>query len=84
MTMTRLALAALLLAAAPLSTASAFDGYGRSPFFAPHDPAVTGSVGVHDTPFYERCFSSSASEGNANQQTRPVKQYGQTSGGYSC
>lgn len=84
MTRTRLALAALLLAAAPLSTASAFDGYGRFPFAAPHEPVVTGSVGVHDLPYYERCAASSASEGNANQQTRPVKQYGQTSGGYSC
>ncbi len=50
----------------------------------PYDGLTTGSLGVHDTPFYERCSASSASEGNANQQTRPVKQYGQTSGGPLC
>ena len=30
------------------------------------------------------CPMSSAAEGNANQQTRPVMQYGQTSGGNRC
>lgn len=84
MTRTRLALAALLLAAAPLGSAAAFDRFDRAPLVQPYDPAVTGSLGVHDTPFYEACPMSSASEGNANQQTRPVKQYGQTSGGYAC
>ncbi len=51
-------------------------------------PLTTGSIGVHDSPFYEShpgyCRPSSAAEGNANQQTRPVKQYGQTTGGNRC
>ena len=33
---------------------------------------------------YGYCVPSSASEGNANQQNFPVKQYGQTSGGSAC
>jgi len=49
---------------------------------------TTGSIGVHDSPLYEShpgyCAPSSAAEGNANQQTRPVKQYGQTTGGDRC
>ncbi|WP_132253656.1 hypothetical protein [Methylobacterium segetis] len=80
-------LATLLTAAAlglAATSAHAFtDDADRAP--APHfDVETTGSVGVHDGPFYESCPRSSASEGNANQQTRPVKQYGQTSGGYRC
>jgi hypothetical protein len=58
------------------------------PFDTRYDPPVTGSIGVHDLPIYEshpgHCPESSAAEGNANQQTRPVKQYGQTSGGNRC
>ena len=41
-------------------------------------------LGVHDSPFYAACPMSSAAEGNANQQNFPVKQYGQTTGGYRC
>ncbi|MCJ2014244.1 hypothetical protein [Methylobacterium sp. J-076] len=68
--------------AAPMTAATA------SPY-APRDEVVTtGAIGVHDTPFYEShpgyCAPSSAAEGNANQQTRPVKQYGQTTGGNRC
>ena len=81
------ALTALVLGVAPLSSAMAIDG-ARWTGFAPHGPETTGSLGlglgVHDAPFYQGCPMSSASEGNADQQTRPVKQYGQTSGGYRC
>ncbi|MFE1600362.1 hypothetical protein [Methylobacterium sp. ID0610] len=75
---------ALVLGAAPISSAMAFSI--DSPFnpFAPRDVEYTGSLGVHDGPMFTQCPMSSASEGNANQQTRPVKQYGQTSGGYRC
>ncbi|WP_342108893.1 hypothetical protein [Methylobacterium sp. SI9] len=84
-----IALTALVLGAAPLS--SAFAGNfatqeGRWSGFNTYAPETTGSLGlgVHDAPFYEGCPMSSAAEGNANQQTRPVKQYGQTAGGYRC
>lgn len=77
------AIAALVIgAAAPVGSAMAY------PFSRDTGPLYTGSIGVHDTPFYEAhpgyCPQSSAAEGNANQQTRPVKQYGQTSGGNRC
>lgn len=77
------ALAGLTLgAAAPVTSAAAY------PFGRDTGPLYTGSVGVHDSPFYEAhpgyCPQSSAAEGNANQQTRPVKQYGQTTGGNRC
>ncbi|MEL6059373.1 MULTISPECIES: hypothetical protein [unclassified Methylobacterium] len=83
------AIAALVLVAAPLS--SAFAGNvapheGRWTGFSTYAPETTGAIGlgVHDAPFYEGCPMSSAAEGNANQQTRPFKQYGQTAGGYRC
>ncbi|MEH3117388.1 MAG: hypothetical protein PGN25_07210 [Methylorubrum populi] len=77
------AVAALILGvAAPVSSAMAFDLETRRA--APSDVAVTGSLGVHDGPLYTTCPASSASEGNANQQNFPVKQYGQTSGGPRC
>ena len=76
------ALAALAIGAAASVPASAY------PFDTRYDPPITGSIGVHDSPFYEAhpdfCPQSSAAEGNANQQTRPVKQYGQTTGGNRC
>lgn len=82
---TRLAAAFAVLAigiAAPLTSATA------TPFDTRRDVQTTGSIGVHDSPFYEShpgyCAPSSAAEGNANQQTRPVKQYGQTTGGDRC
>ncbi|RVU19680.1 hypothetical protein [Methylobacterium oryzihabitans] len=77
-------IAALVLGTAPISTAMAFDGRA---FWQPrtvYDVETTGSLGVHDGPVYEVCPMSSAAEGNANQQTRPVKQYGQTTGGNRC
>ncbi len=75
-------LAALVIAAASAAPAVAYPSDIR------YEPRFTGSIGVHDSPFYEAhpgvCAPSSAAEGNANQQTRPVKQYGQTSGGNRC
>ena len=68
--------------AAPVSSAMAFEG--RYDWTAPRDVKETGSLGVHDSPMYTGCPMSSAAEGNANQQNFPVKQYGQTSGGYRC
>lgn len=77
------AVAALAIGiAAPASSAMAY------PFARDNGPIYTGSIGVHDLPYYEAhpgyCAPSSAAEGNANQQTRPVKQYGQTTGGNRC
>ena len=62
------------------------DNGARWTGFAPYDVEATHSLGfgVHDGPYYEGCPMSSAAEGNANQQTRPVKQYGQTAGGNRC
>ena len=78
------ACAALALAAAPVS-AMAYDCGARYTGYAPYEMGYVGApLGVHDTPFYEGCPMDSAAEGNANQQTRPVKQYGQTTGGYRC
>jgi hypothetical protein len=80
-----IALTALVLGAAPLSSAMALDG-ARWTGFAPYAPETTGALGfgVHDRPYYDMCPMSSAAEGNADQQTRPVKQYGQTAGGNRC
>lgn len=82
----RLAAAAAALAiglVAPATSALAY--YDRAPVerrvpAAPFDAYGYGPVwGSHGW-----CAPSSAAEGNANQQTRPVKQYGQTSGGSRC
>jgi hypothetical protein len=75
---------AVALSAAPVSSALAYDLGGRYTGFAPYESVDAFPLAVHDAPFYEGCPMSSASEGNANQQTRPVKQYGQTAGGYRC
>ncbi|MCJ2054505.1 hypothetical protein [Methylobacterium sp. J-070] len=79
------AITALVLGVAPLSSALAFDG-ARWTGFATDPVETTGALGlgVHDGPFYAGCPMSSAAEGNADQQTRPIKQYGQTAGGYRC
>ena len=76
---------AMMLGAATISSAmasnSAWTAYDR------RDVETTGSFlgfGAHDLPNHDACPMSSAAEGNANQQTRPVKQYGQTSGGNRC
>ena len=75
----------LILGVAPISSAMASNG-ARWTGFTPYEVETTGALGlgVHDTPTYDRCPMSSAAEGNADQQTRPVKQYGQTTGGYRC
>ena len=53
---------------------------------SPYDDLTTGSLGLdaEASPRTGWCTPSSASEGNANQQTRPVMQYGQTTGGRRC
>ncbi|KMO32051.1 hypothetical protein VQ03_26620 [Methylobacterium tarhaniae] len=76
---------AFVLGAAPISSAMAFSAKSPAPYGA-RDVETTGSLGSANTsvPFYGACPMSSASEGNANQQNFPVKQYGQTSGGHRC
>ncbi|TXM97544.1 hypothetical protein FV242_31265 [Methylobacterium sp. WL64] len=76
---------ALVLGVAPISSTMAANG-ARWTGFATQEIETTGALGlgVHDNPDYVGCPMSSAAEGNANQQTRPVKQYGQTAGGYRC
>ncbi|SFK67553.1 hypothetical protein [Methylorubrum salsuginis] len=79
--------AVMLGATAPVSSALAFSAAAPVERTAPvtrFAPEVTGSLGVHDDPKFTRCPTSSAAEGNANQQHFPVKQYGQTSGGTRC
>ncbi|GAB6843944.1 hypothetical protein HNR00_002305 [Methylorubrum rhodinum] len=82
------AIAAVVLGvAAPASSALAFDygaPEGRYTSNLPYDVTTTGSITASDGALYDRCPMSSAAEGNANQQNFPVKQYGQTSGGYRC
>ncbi|KMO34206.1 hypothetical protein [Methylobacterium aquaticum] len=80
-------LTALALVAAPLSSAMAFGPNTPANPFWPRDVETTGSIGGRantGVPFYGACPMSSAAEGNAKQQNFPVKQYGQTSGGYRC
>ncbi|MCJ2091473.1 hypothetical protein MKK67_02965 [Methylobacterium sp. J-072] len=79
------AVTALVLGVAPISSAMASNG-ARWTGLTPYEVETTGTLGlgVHEGSVYDRCPMSSAAEGNANQQTRPVKQYGQTSGGYRC
>lgn len=69
-----------------MTSASAFDGTPRQddPRYMSYETEYTGSVTGQDIPYYTGCPMSSAAEGNANQQTRPVMQYGQTSGGSAC
>ena len=76
---------AVLLGVAPISSAMAANS-ARWTGFTTQEVTTTGALGlgVHDNPDYVGCPMSSAAEGNANQQTRPVKQYGQTAGGYRC
>lgn len=90
MTKTRFAAlaAALALAAAPMASATAHEWGGRyTGYTSPYAVETTGSIGAYapgPAYAYPSCPMSSASEGNANQQHFPVKQYGQTSGGYRC
>ncbi|MEH3146129.1 MAG: hypothetical protein PGN34_12455 [Methylobacterium frigidaeris] len=77
-------IAALVLGTASVTSAMAFDGRAFWQPRSAYDVETTGSLGVHDGPAYDMCPMSSAAEGNANQQTRAVKQYGQTTGGYRC
>ncbi|GJD63729.1 hypothetical protein MPEAHAMD_3900 [Methylobacterium frigidaeris] len=77
---------ALVLGAAPISSAMAFSPNSPANPFWSQDVETTGSIGSANTsvPFYGACPMSSAAEGNAKQQNFPVKQYGQTAGGYRC
>ena len=78
---------ALVLGAAPISSAMAFGPEFPFATFSPRDVETTGSIDVRantSVPFYGACPMSSAAEGNANQQNFPVKQYGQTVGGHRC
>jgi len=78
---------ALVLGVAPISSAMAFGPEFPFASSSPRDAETTGSIGGRantSVPFYGACPMSSASEGNANQQNFPVKQYGQTSGGHRC
>ncbi|GJE57747.1 hypothetical protein [Methylobacterium thuringiense] len=87
---------AVATAALLLAGVSAGSAFARGPEsvvlptieqFAPassYNAQTTGPLGGVDGPLYDRCVGDSASEGNANQQNFPVKQYGQTSGGTRC
>jgi hypothetical protein len=76
---------ALVLGVAPISSTMAFESPARYTSFAPYDVETTGSVNdVRRPPAYTGCPMSSAAEGNANQPSFPVQQYGQTSGGNRC
>ncbi|GJE72373.1 hypothetical protein CHKEEEPN_3928 [Methylorubrum podarium] len=76
------AVAALVLGAAPVTSALAYSAIDARP--VPLASGWTAPLGVHDSPFHASCPMSSAAEGNANQQNFPVKQYGQTAGGNRC
>ncbi|MBB2960266.1 hypothetical protein [Methylobacterium sp. R2-1] len=76
------AVAALMLGAAPVTSALAFSAIDARP--VPMASGWNAPLGVHDGPYHAACPMSSAAEGNANQQNFPVKQYGQTAGGYRC
>lgn len=81
--------AVVLGVAAPVSSAMAFTYDAPVHRIVPHafdDDLTTGSIGAGTSvaPRTGWCVPSSASEGNANQQTRPVMQYGQTAGGSRC
>jgi hypothetical protein len=78
---------AIVLGAAPISSAMAFSPDSPVNPFRAYDVETTGSIGGRantSVPFYGACPTSSAAEGNANQQNFPAKQYGQTAGGYRC
>lgn len=58
---------------------------GRSLPATTWDGLSTGSIAAPDAGYsFGGCQRSSAQEGNADQQHFPVKQYGQTAGGYRC
>jgi len=81
------AVAALVLGTAPLAATAQTWGGRYTGYGVPTEVETTGSIGYgYYGPTYAApsCPQSSAAEGNANQQHFPVKQYGQTSGGYRC
>ncbi|TXM68597.1 hypothetical protein FV218_18070 [Methylobacterium sp. WL69] len=76
--------AACALGAATVTPALAYDGPSRFMSYAPYGIEATDTVVDERGPTYLGCPASSAADGNANQQTRPVMQYGQTAGGSAC
>ncbi|ACK85590.1 hypothetical protein [Methylorubrum extorquens] len=80
-----IAVTALIFAVITTSSAAAFPERSR---FEPY--ATSNNIYEPDLrrsyvqPDFTGCPMSSAKEGNAEQQNFPVKQYGQTSGGYRC
>ncbi|GJD29126.1 hypothetical protein PMNALOAF_0358 [Methylobacterium adhaesivum] len=79
---------AVALGAAALTPALAFDGRieGQARYMGlmPSDAEAPVILMDETGPNPFGCPMNSAAEGNANQQTRPVPQYGQTSGGSAC
>ncbi|WP_244477098.1 hypothetical protein [Methylobacterium sp. Leaf117] len=76
---------AALISVASLTSAMGYESNGRYTAFSPYDVETTGSFnGDRRPPAYFGCPMSSAAEGNANQPSFPVQQYGQTSGGNRC
>ncbi len=77
--------AAVALGAAAMSPALAYDGQPRFMSYSPYASETTAPLYLDERgPTFLGCPMSSAADGNANQQTRPVMQYGQTSGGSAC
>ncbi|WP_147019994.1 hypothetical protein [Methylorubrum extorquens] len=84
---TYIAMAVVAIICSVITTSSAvafpersrFEPYAR--FNNIYEPDLRRS---YVRPDFTGCPMSSAKEGNAEQQNFPVKQYGQTSGGYRC
>ncbi len=80
--------AAVALGAAAVTPALAFDGRyeGQARYMGlmPYGEDAPLVLVDEGGPTRFGCPMNSAAEGNANQQTRPVPQYGQTSGGSAC
>ncbi|WP_027173390.1 hypothetical protein [Methylobacterium sp. 10] len=76
---------ALVMGLASISPTTAMERPSRYTTFNPYDVDTTHSIQAdRRAPSSFGCPMSSAAEGNANQQTREVMQYGQTSGGSRC
>lgn len=76
---------ALVVGLTSISPTMAMERPSRYTAFAPYDVETTNAIRAdRRAPASFGCPMSSAAEGNANQQTRDVMQYGQTSGGSLC
>lgn len=81
----RTVVAILVLEASTISAAVAFPKRSYSdPYSAPLGGYESDLGWSYVQPGYTGCPMSSAKEGNAEQQNFPIKQYGQTPGGYRC